>query len=179
MLQAFDAFKHSITKLSFESFQKILYRTYFSFQIFSDTQKYVVTFTTSQSYIEVPGWRKGDIAFSFRTTGEKAILLFQPPIRPNFPSFLVALTGDYQLTFAFTLNTGTSREMVINSNRKLNGGEWHKIWIDYNDYHVRFMINTDYQMVDLLAEEEFGPFEGSMYVDLHTFLKVPRLTSYI
>lgn len=133
-------------------------------QLFADTQKYVVTFTTSQSYIEVPGWRKGDIAFSFRTTGEKAILLFQPPIRPNFPSFLVALTGDYQLTFAFTLNTGTSREMVINSNRKLNGGEWHKIWIDYNDYHVRFMINTDYQMVDLLAEEEFGPFEGSMYI---------------
>lgn len=131
---------------------------------FLDTQKYVVTFTTSQSYIEVPGWRKGDIAFSFRTTGEKAILLFQPPIRPNFPSFLVALTGDYQLTFAFTLNTGTSREMVINSNRKLNGGEWHKIWIDYNYYHVRFMINTDYEMVDLLPEEEFGPFEGSMYI---------------
>lgn len=137
-----------------------------------------MTFTTSQSYIEVPGWRKGDIAFSFRTTGEKAILLFQPPIRPNFPSFLVALTGDYQLTFAFTLNTGTSREMVINSNRKLNGGEWHKIWIDYNDYHVRFMINTDYQMVDLLAEEEFGPFEGSMLVFTFDFRKVSLKFAY-
>lgn len=130
----------------------------------SDTQRYVVTFTTSQSYIEVPGWRKGDIAFSFRTTGEKAILLFQPPIRPYHPSFMVALTGDYQLTFNFTLSTGTTRELVINSHRKLNGGEWHKIWIDYNEYHVRFMINTDYQMVDLLPEEEFGPFEGSMYI---------------
>ncbi|XP_036336765.1 uncharacterized protein LOC118746897 isoform X1 [Rhagoletis pomonella] len=130
----------------------------------TNTQKYVVTFTTSQSYIEVPGWRKGDIAFSFRTTGEKAILLFQPPIRPNHPSFMVALTGDYQLTFNFTLSTGTTRELVINSHRKLNGGEWHKIWIDYNEYHVRFMINTDYQMVDLLPEEEFGPFEGSMYI---------------
>uniref|UniRef100_A0A336LGA7 CSON009010 protein n=1 Tax=Culicoides sonorensis TaxID=179676 RepID=A0A336LGA7_CULSO len=130
----------------------------------TNTQKYVVTFTTSQSYIEVPGWRKGDIAFSFRTTGEKAILLFQPPIRPNYPSFMVALTGDYQLTFNFTLSTGTTRELVINSNRKLNAGEWHKIWIDYNEYHVRFMINTDYQMVDLLPEEEFGPFEGSMFI---------------
>ncbi|KAL7024734.1 hypothetical protein ACKWTF_013185 [Chironomus riparius] len=130
----------------------------------TNTQKYVVTFTTSQSYIEVPGWRKGDIAFSFRTTGEKAILLFQPPIRPNFPSFLVALTGDYELTFAFTLNTGTLRERVINSTRKLNGGEWHKIWIDYNDYHVRFMINTNVDMVDLLPEEQFGPFEGSMFI---------------
>lgn len=61
--------------------------------MFTDTQKYVVTFTTSQSYIEVPGWRKGDIAFSFRTTGEKAILLYQPPIRPHHPSFMVALTS--------------------------------------------------------------------------------------
>lgn len=26
------------------------------------------------------------------------------------------------------------------------------------------MINTDYQMLDLLPEEEFGPFEGSMYI---------------
>lgn len=60
---------------------------------FADTQRYVVTFTTSQSYIEVPGWRKGDLAFSFRTTGKKAILLFQPPIRPNYPSFTVALTS--------------------------------------------------------------------------------------
>ncbi len=30
--------------------------------------------------------------------------------------------------------------------------EWR---IDYNEHHVRFMINTDYQMVDLLPEEEF------------------------
>ncbi|XP_068991293.1 axotactin isoform X2 [Neodiprion pinetum] len=130
----------------------------------TNTQKYVVTFTTSQSYIEVPGWRKGDIAFSFRTTGEKAILLYQPPIRSNYPSFMVALTSDYLLTFNFTLNTGQCREIEVKSRRKLNNGEWQKIWIDYNDYHVRFMINTDSEMVDLLSEEEFGPFEGSMFI---------------
>ncbi|XP_075225876.1 axotactin isoform X2 [Lycorma delicatula] len=130
----------------------------------TNTQKYVVTFTTSQSYIEVPGWRKGDIAFSFRTTGEKAILLYQPPIRPHHPSFMVALTSDFLLTFNFTLNTGKPRELEIKSQRRLNSGEWQKIWIDYNKHHVRFMINTDYQMVDLLPEEEFGPFEGSMFI---------------
>ncbi|XP_065161032.1 axotactin-like isoform X1 [Atheta coriaria] len=130
----------------------------------TNTQRYVVTFTTSQSYIEVPGWRKGDLAFSFRTTGKKAILLYQPPIRPNYPSFMVALTSDFQLTFNFTLNTGVSKEIVIISGRKLNGGEWHKLWIDYNKYHVRVMINEDYRMVDLKPEEEFGPFEGSMFI---------------
>ncbi|KAG5872607.1 hypothetical protein JTB14_002128 [Gonioctena quinquepunctata] len=130
----------------------------------TNTQRYVVTFTTSQSYIEVPGWRKGDLAFSFRTTGKKAILLYQPPIRPNYPSFMVALTSDFQLTFNFTLNTGVSKELVIISGRKLNGGEWHKVWIDYNKYHVRFMINEEFQMVNLKPEEEFGPFEGSMFI---------------
>ncbi|XP_017768097.1 PREDICTED: uncharacterized protein LOC108556443 [Nicrophorus vespilloides] len=130
----------------------------------TNTQKYVVTFTTSQSYIEVPGWRKGDLAFSFRTTGKIAILLYQPPIRPNYPSFMVALTNDYQLTFNFTLNTGVSKELVVTSDRRLNAGEWHKLWIDYNKYHVRFMINEEYAMDNLKPEEEFGPFEGSMFI---------------
>lgn len=62
------------------------------------------------------------------------------------------------------MNTGDTREMEIKSQRRLNGGEWQKIWIDYNKHHVRFMINTDYQMVDLQPHEEFGPFEGSMFI---------------
>lgn len=77
---------------------------------------------------------------------------------------MVALTSDYRLTFNFTLNTGANRELEVKSRRKLNNGEWQKIWIDYNDYHVRFMINTEDQMVDLSPEEEFGPFEGSMFI---------------
>lgn len=71
---------------------------------------------------------------------------------------------EYLLTFNFTLNTGASRGLEIKSRRKLNQGEWHKLWIDYNQYHVRFMINTDVEMVDLRPEEEFGPFEGSMFI---------------
>lgn len=62
---------------------------------------------------------------------------------------------------------------------RLNGGEWHKIWIDYNQYHVRFMINTDYQMLDLLPEEEFGPFEGSMYIGGATLLVLAEGTEHI
>lgn len=26
------------------------------------------------------------------------------------------------------------------------------------------MLNTEYQMLNLLLEEEFGPFEGSMFI---------------
>lgn len=71
---------------------------------------------------------------------------------------------EFHLTFNFTMNTGRPRALAIKSSRRLNSGEWQKIWIDYNKHHVRFMINTDYDMVDLLPEEEFGPFEGSMFI---------------
>lgn len=54
--------------------------------------------------------------------------------------------------------------MIIRTERKLNGGDWHKIWIDYNEHHVRLRINTEGEMRELRAEEEFGPFEGSMYI---------------
>jgi hypothetical protein len=71
---------------------------------------------------------------------------------------------DDELLFKFTLEGGVEREMKIKSDRKLNGGDWQKIWIDYNEHHVRFMINTKDEMVDLKPGEQFGPFEGSMFV---------------
>lgn len=81
-----------------------------------------------------------------------------------FTNIFIKLCLDFKLTFNFTLNSGKSREMEVKSRRRLNNGEWQKIWIDYNSHHVRFMINTDYEMIDLLPNEKFGPFEGSMYI---------------
>lgn len=52
---------------------------------FTDTQKYVVTFTTSQSYIEVPGWRK---ATSLSHLGQQAKKLFFCSNRPSVPTSL-------------------------------------------------------------------------------------------
>ena len=58
---------------------------------FSDTQQYVVTFKSPDSYMEVPGWHRGDLAFSFRTSSERAILLYQPLLHPKHPYFRVLL----------------------------------------------------------------------------------------
>ena len=41
--------------------------------------------------MEVPGWHRGDLAFSFRTSSEKAILLYQPLLHPKHPYFRVLL----------------------------------------------------------------------------------------
>lgn len=43
------------------------------------------------------------------------------------------------------------------------------------------MINTDYQMVDLRPEEEFGPFEGSMFIGggpLYVFVTITIQTNF-
>lgn len=56
-----------------------------------DTQQYVVTFKSPDSYMEVPGWHRGDLAFSFRTSSERAILLYQPLLHPKHPYFRVLL----------------------------------------------------------------------------------------
>lgn len=40
----------------------------------ANTQRFVVTFKTHGSFLEAPGWKSGDLAFSFRTTRSSAIL---------------------------------------------------------------------------------------------------------
>jgi len=58
-----------------------------------DTQRYVVTFKTFGSFLEAPGWKSGDLAFSFRTTKSSAILLFQPLLHAQHNSFSVFLSN--------------------------------------------------------------------------------------
>jgi hypothetical protein len=149
-----------------------------------DTQRYVVTFKTFGSYLEAPGWKSGDLAFSFRTTRSSAILLFQPLLHPQHNSFSVFLTNgefnfvqshngiydtdffsflDHELTFRFVLN-GDPQLVTVRSQRPLSGGDWQQVWIDYDLHQVRFQINREHQMINLPDGQQFGPFEGTMYI---------------
>lgn len=59
----------------------------------ANTQRYVVTFKTFGSYLEAPGWKSGDLAFSFRTTRSSAILLYQALLHEKQSAFSVFLTN--------------------------------------------------------------------------------------
>ena len=61
-----------------------------------DTQQYVVTFKSPDSYMEVPGWHRGDLAFSFRTSSSRAILLYQPLLHRKHPHFRVLLANGFE-----------------------------------------------------------------------------------
>lgn len=54
--------------------------------------------------------------------------------------------------------------MSVKSSRDLNSGEWQQVWIDYNEYHVRFTVNQESILVDLNDGEEFGPFEATLFI---------------
>ncbi|XP_046452961.1 uncharacterized protein LOC124200702 isoform X3 [Daphnia pulex] len=129
----------------------------------ANTQQYVVTFKSPDSYMEVPGWHRGDLAFSFRTSSERAILLYQPLLHPKHPYFRVLLVNEYKLTLEFSIN-GEPRSVTVKSSRDLNSGEWQQVWIDYNEYHVRFTVNQESILVDLNDGEEFGPFEATLFI---------------
>ncbi|KAK4045709.1 hypothetical protein OUZ56_033583 [Daphnia magna] len=129
----------------------------------ANTQQYVVTFKSPDSYMEVPGWHRGDLAFSFRTSSERAILLYQPLLHPKHPYFRVLLVNDHKLTLEFSIN-GEPRSVSVKSSRDLNSGEWQQVWIDYNEYHVRFTVNQESILVDLNDGEEFGPFEATLFI---------------
>jgi hypothetical protein len=46
----------------------------------------------------------------------------------------------------------------------LSGGDWQQVWIDYDLHQVRFQINREHQMINLPDGQQFGPFEGIMYI---------------
>lgn len=70
---------------------------------------------------------------------------------------------DHKLTLEFSIN-GEPRSVVVKSSRDLNSGEWQQVWIDYNEYHVRFTVNQESVLVDLNDGEEFGPFEATLFI---------------
>ncbi|XP_076329886.1 axotactin isoform X3 [Tachypleus tridentatus] len=129
----------------------------------TNTQEYVITFKTYFSYLKVPGWRSGDLAFSFRTSSSRGIILYQPPLHPGHGYFRVLLTGDYELAFEFAVNNKLVSKKVV-SKRKLNSGEWQQVWVDHDNRHMRFTVNLESFMMDLKGDEEVAMFEGPLYV---------------
>ncbi|KAG8179803.1 hypothetical protein JTE90_025970, partial [Oedothorax gibbosus] len=129
----------------------------------TDTQEYVITFKTWNSYIEVPGWRRGDIAFSFRTSNNQAVLIYQASIHTTHGYLRVLLINDFELSFEFTLNN-VPQSVKVRSRRPLNSGEWQQVWVDHDSYHMRFTVNLDSVMVDYGESHGVGPFEGPLYV---------------
>lgn len=123
-----------------------------------------ITFKTNDAYIEVPGWRKGDISFSFRTASSPpAIILYQLATSRNHGYFRLFLMSDTRLQFEYIVNR-KPRKITISSAHKLNNGEWQQVYIEYDSFNLRFTVNDDSMMLDLDQNDHLGTFEGPLFI---------------
>lgn len=123
-----------------------------------------ITFKTSDAYIEVPGWRRGDISFSFRTASNPpAIILYQLATSRNHGYFRLTLISDVRLLFEFIVNR-KPRKLFLTSTHKLNNGEWQQVFIEYDAVNLRLVVNDDVAMVDLDINDYLGTFEGPLFI---------------
>jgi len=123
-----------------------------------------ITFKTSDAYIEVPGWRRGDISFSFRTASDPpAIILYQLATSRNHGYFRMTLISDTRLMFEFIVNR-KPRKLSLTSAHKLNNGEWQQVFIESDPTNLRLIVNDDSVMVDLDTNDYLGTFEGPLFI---------------
>ena len=123
-----------------------------------------ITFKTSDAYIEVPGWRRGDISFSFRTASSPpAIVLYQLATSRNHGYFRLTLISDLRLMFEFIVNR-RPRKLFLTSSHKLNNGEWQQVFIEYDAVNLRLTVNDESVMVDLDLNDHLGTFEGPLFI---------------
>lgn len=123
-----------------------------------------ITFKTSDAYIEVPGWRKGDISFSFRTASNPpAIILYQLASSRNHGYLRLTLISDTRLIFEFIVNR-KPRKLFLSTSHKLNNGEWQQVFIEYDAVNLRLTVNDDSVLVDLDTNDYLGSFEGPLFV---------------
>jgi len=126
--------------------------------------QHVITFKTSDAYIEVPGWRRGDISFSFRTASNPpAIVLYQLATSRNHGYFRLTLMTDSRLLFEYIVNR-RPRKMFLTATHKLNNGEWQQVFIEYDSSNLRLTVNDDSIFVDLDYNDHLGTFEGPLFI---------------
>lgn len=123
-----------------------------------------ITFKTSDAYIEVPGWRRGDLSFSFRTASTPpAIVLYQLATSRNHGYLRLTLMSDLRLLFEFIVNR-RPRKLSLASSHKLNNGEWQQVFIEYDSANIRLTVNDDSALVDLDQADHLGTFEGPLFI---------------
>ncbi|KAG9510420.1 Contactin-associated protein-like 5, partial [Fragariocoptes setiger] len=123
-----------------------------------------ITFKTNDAFVELPGWRRGDVSFSFRTASlPPAIIMFQLATSRNHGYFRLTLTSDTKLLLEYLVNR-RPRKMLFTASHKLNNGHWQQVYIEYDAANLRLSVNDDSQMVDLDPNDYLGTFEGPLFI---------------
>ena len=104
------------------------------FQI--DTQKYEITFKTKQSYLEVPGWKGKEMAISFKTTANEAVIFFQSHLETTSTYFKATIISENEISFEYCLRN-RKFNVTVSSSRCLNCGQWQHVLIERDETQMR------------------------------------------
>ncbi|KAK7082018.1 hypothetical protein SK128_004251 [Halocaridina rubra] len=124
---------------------------------------HTVSFTDSDSYLEVPAWREGSFLLTFKTTSKQAVIVYQPAHHPNHATFIISLVGDNELEFQYHYKE-VLHHKVISTSYPLNDGQWQQILVDVYNQQLRFVINDDERLIEVDPNVYLGVLDGSMYL---------------
>ncbi|XP_050693160.1 axotactin-like isoform X4 [Eriocheir sinensis] len=122
-----------------------------------------VSFHKTNTYVEVPAWREGSLAFSFRTTSQWAVLAYQPAYHPDHATFRIALLGEREVEFMYTFH-GLEHRHSLHTTRRLNTGEWQQVLIDIHLRQLRFLVNSEQKLINVEDDANLGVLDGSMFL---------------
>ncbi|KAI8495819.1 hypothetical protein Bbelb_262350 [Branchiostoma belcheri] len=128
----------------------------------TDDPSYGVTFIRESSYIVVdPGWREGDLTFSFITYNTSCILLYQQPSATNPNYLLIYMMNGRSVVFLFRVGD-IFENITMTSDRLLSSGEVQTISIEFEELQVRFTVNMGSKIYDIDRLESFDGFAGPL-----------------
>ncbi|XP_063840156.1 axotactin-like isoform X3 [Scylla paramamosain] len=127
------------------------------------TKEQTVSFSKNHVYLEVPAWREGSLAFSFKTTSSSAMLAYQPAYHPSHATFRIALLGEKEVEFMYSYH-GLEHRHSLHTARRLNTGQWQQVLIDIYHHQLRFLINSEQKLIDIEEDANVGVLDGSMFL---------------
>ncbi|XP_045118291.1 contactin-associated protein-like 5 [Portunus trituberculatus] len=127
------------------------------------TKEQTVSFSKSRVYLEVPAWREGSLAFSFKTTSSRAMLAYQPAYHPSHATFRIALLGEKEVEFMYSYH-GLEHRHSLYTARRLNTGEWQQVLVDIYHHQLRLLINSEQKLIDIEDNANLGVLDGSMFL---------------
>nr|XP_027200226.1 contactin-associated protein-like 4 [Dermatophagoides pteronyssinus] len=128
-----------------------------------DTQKYEITFKTKESYLEVPGWNGREMAISFKTTANRAVIFFQSHLETTTTYFKATIISEKEISFEYCLRN-RKFNVTVASSRCLNCGQWQYVLVERDDTQMRVSINQNFKILYLNENDHFIDFDGKLYV---------------
>jgi len=79
------------------------------------------------------------MGISFKTTESKAVIFYQAHLDSTTTYFKAVIQGEKEVSFEYSF-MGKANRITLNADSCLNCGKWQHIWIERNEYQMRYFF---------------------------------------